>query len=188
MNKRILLVGAAIGLAIFVITAWAFGRFESKDPIVAELEEIRDREFARRDEMSKEEQAASKQKFGARLKGLSEEQRRQFFESSMPVFMKMAEARIDKFLQLSPEEQTAELDRKIDKMQARRAEQAAAGQQDNQSRGRWADKSPAEIDTWRKKMLDWTTPELRAKFEIAMEKYKDRLEQRGMEPEKGWFF
>ncbi len=182
MNRRGIF-GAAIGLGLVILSAWAFGWLETSDPIVAELEQMRDEGIARRDQMTDEEKKASHKAFGDKIQKLPEQKRREFFESSMPIFMKMAEARIDRFLELTPEQQNAELDKKIDQMQAQQANGSGQSNPDSK-RGRKSDK---EIDEWRKKMLDWTTPELRAKFDIALQKFNDRLEQRGMEP-KGRFF
>jgi hypothetical protein len=177
MNNRGVF-GGAIAIALLILSAWAFGWLETTDPIVAELQQLRDDGIARHDQMTDKEKKASKEIFGERIKQLPKEQQLQFFESSMPLYMKMAEARIDRFLALTPEEQNAELDKKIDQMQASQAQKPSNTNQNAD----WAKKSPDEIDAWRKKKLDWTTPELRAKFEIAKQKYSDRLEQRGIDP------
>ena len=163
MNRRVVF-GGAIGVLLVVLSAWAFGWLETEDPVVAELEQLRDEGIARHDEMTEEEKKTSRQEFGERIRDLPEEQRRKFFESSMPIFMKMAEARIDRFLEMTSEQQNAELDKKIDEMQARQTDNPGGSKRDP----KWGQKSAKEIDDWRKKMLDWTTPEQRAKFEFAL--------------------
>ena len=182
MKKRGLL-GGMIALGLMVLSAWTMGWLGTKDPVIAELEQLRDESINRHEEMTEEQKIASKKEFGKRIRKLPEEQRRQFFESSMPMFMKMAEARIDQFLEMTPKEQVAAMDEKIDEMQTRETKGLGEG-----NRGeRWGKKSAAEVDAWRKKMLDWTTPEQRAKFEIAKQKFNDRLEERGLEPKGGFF-
>ena len=51
---------------------------------------------------------------------------------------------------------------------------------------------PKKMDEFRKKMLDWTTPEQRAKFENGMQMFNERLKERGLEPRRpapgGGFF
>jgi len=183
MNKRTI-VGGVIGVGLLVAAAWSFGWIEGKDPVVAELEQMRDESVARHDQMTDAEKKASRKEMGERVRELPEEQRRKFFESSMPIFMKMAEARLDTFLEMTPEEQRAELDKKIDRMLSRQENSSERGERDK----KWRGKSDKEVDAWRKKMLDWTTPEQRAKFEIAVQKYRDRLEERGIDDPKGGRF
>jgi hypothetical protein len=68
-------------------------------------------------------------------------------------------------------------------MQAHQAKNPGQGNPDSK-RGKKSDKETGMV---RKKMLDYTTPELRASFDIALQKFNDRLKQRDMEP-KGRFF
>lgn len=183
MNRR-WTYGGAIAVVLLLITVWAWGGTDSKDPAVRELEKLRDEDFARQEQMTEAERQASREQFGERMRGLSEEQRRSFFESSAPIFMKMFEARVDQFLKLSPEEQDAEIDKRIDEMQARRQ----AGPPQAGGPGGGAAPSAQQIDEMRKKMLDWTTPEQRAKFDTAFQKFNERLKQRGMSSMPGGGF
>ena len=41
---------------------------------------------------------------------------------------------------------------------------------------------PKKMDEFRKKMLDYTTPEQRAKFESGIQMFNDRRKARGLEP------
>ena len=185
MNKRWIL-GGAIAIVLLVIAAWALGWLERKDPTVAELEKIRDADFARREQMTEDEQQASREEFGKRMRELSEEQRRAFFESSMSLFMKMFEAQIDRFAAMSPEEQKEEMDKRIDEMKARGQGGPPGGA--GGPGGNGPRPSAQQMDEMRKKMLDWTTPEQRAKFENAMRRFNERLQQRGMNPMPGGGF
>lgn len=182
MNKRWTL-GGLLAVAALFLAAWLLGWFDRKDPVIAELEKVRDADFARQEEMTEEERRESREKFGERMRGLSEEQRRAFFESSMPVFMKMFETQIDRFLEMPPEEQKKEMDKRIDDMKARGQGGPGGGPGGNGPRP-----SPQQIDEFRKKMLDWTTPEQRAKFDNAFQKFNDRLQERGMNPMPGGGF
>ncbi len=189
MNKKHSLAGATI-LLVLAALGWALGWFgEGKDPAIAELEQLRDEQFAKRNEMTEDERQAGRQAFGEKMQGLSEEQRLAFFESSAPIFMKMMEARLDHFLALSPEEQRAELDKRIDESLAREKNRGGAvaggGPRGDRPGG---PPTPQKMDEFRKKMLDWTTPEQRAKFQTTMQMYNDRLKERGLEPRRGGRF
>jgi hypothetical protein len=134
--------------------------------------------------MPEAERRAQRDAFGERMKGLSEEQRMAFFESSMPIFVPMMarqfEKRYDEFVKLSPEEQRKELDKRIDEMKAR----GGAGGPGDAGGRRGAPRSidPKKAEQFRKKMLDWTTPEQRAKFENGISAMNERLKERGMDP------
>jgi hypothetical protein len=41
---------------------------------------------------------------------------------------------------------------------------------------------PKKMDEFRKKMLGWTTPEQRSKFENGMKMFNDRRIERGLQP------
>jgi hypothetical protein len=186
MNKRIA-SSILSGLALMLLVGWLLGWFQGADRQVSELEKLRDEGFARREQMSPEEQRQSGEEFRAKLQGLSEAQRQAFFESSAPIFMKMFEARLDQFFALTPEKQQAELDKQIDRMQ-RGLGQAGPGGGGPQGPPGGTPPSPQRIDEMRKKMLDWTTPEQRAKFESAMQMFQKRLQERGINPPSGGGF
>lgn len=191
MNKR-WTIGGTIAIALLVIAAWAFGWLERKDPALAELEKLRDEGLSRQGQMTEEEQRASREKFGEQMRDVPEETRRKFFESSMPVFMRMFEAQTDRFLAMSPEEQRKEMDKRIDDMKARMNAPGQGGPPPGGGAGGPGGNGPRpsaqQMDEMRKKMLDWTTPEQRAKFEKVMQKYSERLKQRGMDPMPGGGF
>jgi hypothetical protein len=184
MNNRNVTAGVALVVAC-LIWAWAFGWFEggkaySEDPKVAELEKLRDANVPKMASMSDDQRRAEGDAFRKRMEGLSEQQRMAFFESSMPVFVPMMaqqfEQRYDRFVAMSPEEQKKELDKRIDEMEARGGKGGPGG------RGGPPNMDPKRAEAMRKKMLDWTTPEQRAKFEHGMELMNERREQRGLPP------
>ncbi len=181
MTKSRIATGVT-AITVVGLVAWYLGWFGgdrySSDPAVAELQELRDQQFAKSDQMSENQQQSAREDFRQRMEGLTENQRRAFFESSAPLFMKMFLRQIDRFLALSPEEQRAEMDRRIAEMQARGGPPGAGSQQPD----------PQQMDQMRKRMLDWTTPEDRAKFESFMTKFSDRMKERGINPGPGGGF
>jgi hypothetical protein len=102
----------------------------------------------------------------------------------MPIFVPMMarqfEKRYDEFMKLSPEEQRKELDKRIDEMKARGGAGGPGGGSGRRGGPRNID--PKKAEQFRKKMLDWTTPEQRAKFENGIGAMNDRLKERGMDP------
>ena len=187
MNKR-----GALSVAMFFFVAlgaaWAMGWLDggnySDDPEVAALERQRDEEFADADSMSGEQLRSVGEALKKQAAGLSSEQKMQLWKSSMPVIMpilmKQGEARLDKFLALSPQEQRREMDKKIDQQLAR--EQQKGSQNAKPPGSGKPQMSPAKIDELKKKFNDWTTPEQRAKFEAVMGMYNERREERGLDP------
>jgi hypothetical protein len=171
-------------LAVLIFAAWAWNWFDagqySDDPAVAELERLRDANIGK--DLSRDEQRAQREDFGKRMSGLSEEQRMAFFESSMPIWIPMMSKRFeqdyDKLMAMTPEEQRKEMDKRIDEMEARGG---PPGGGPGGGGGR-PQMDPKKMDEFRKKMLDWTTPEQRSKFENGMKMFNDRRKERGLQP------
>ena len=189
MNKQ-WCIGVATTCALAFGAAWAMEWFAdgqyNDDPEVAKLEKLRD-EVLEKDE--KERRAVGGQLRDA-MKNMTEQQRASFMESSMPIFVRMGatymEKRFDEFLAMSPEEQQSEMDKKIDEQLARQQQRNAGG--GDRSRG-GPPKFPAKkMDEFRKKMMDWTTPGQRAKFQTVIGMYNARREERGLSPVEmgGW--
>jgi hypothetical protein len=190
MNNRNVTAAVAL-IAACLVWAWAFGWFEggkkySEDPVVAELEKQRDENLPKLESMSEDQRRAQRDGFRKQMEGLTEEQRMAFFESSMPIFVPMMarqfEQRYEQFVAMSPEEQRKELDKRIDEMEARGAPQGAGA---GGGRGGPPNIDSKRADAFRKKMLDWTTPEQRAKFEHGIQLMNERREQRGLPPMAG---
>jgi len=184
MNNRAISAVAAL-VAACLIWAWAFGWFEGKqysaDPAVAELEKERDAVFAKMPEMTEDQRREQGRALQQKASGLTPEQRMALFESSMPflvpMFMKRFENEYDKYMAMSPQEQRKELDKRIDEMESRTASGNGGG-----GRGGPRDIDPKKVESIRKKMLDWTTPDQRAKFENGIQIMNDRRHQRGLPP------
>lgn len=184
MNRKAI-VGVGTLVLLVLLWGWNFGWFSGKaysdDPVVAELEKLRDENVPKLEQLSETERRAQRDAFGERMKGLSEAQRMAFFESSMPIFVPMMakqfEKRYDEFMAMTPEEQKKELDKRIDEMKSRGGPGGPGG-----GRGGPPNMDPKKADQFRKKMLDWTTPEQRAKFENGINLMNGRLKERGMDP------
>lgn len=167
-------------LVVLIFAAWAWGLFDrgqySEDPKVAELERFRDANITQ-GEPPREVRREMRDK----IEGLSPEQRMAFFESSMPIFVPMMAKRFeeeyDKFVQLSPEEQRKKLDERINEMEKRGGPGGPGGPGGN--RPQFDSKKMSEIA---KKMLDWTTPDQRTKFENGMRMMNERRAERGLAP------
>lgn len=181
--KKNLGIGILVCLICFG-AAWALGWFDSQysdDPEVAKLEKMRDELV----DKSEEQRRAARGQFQEAMENMTEQQRESFMESSMPIFVKMGaahmEKRFDEFLEMSPEEQIVEMDKRIDEQIAREKSEGGSGP----GRGGPPNMSPDKMDEFRKKMQDWTTPDQRAKFETVMGMYNKRREQRGLDPMEG---
>ncbi len=184
-NNKMTLMGVFV--IVGLSAAWALGMFSGMDPQVAELEKMRDENIGRMDQMSDQERRDQWGNFRDRIGELTEAQKKQFFESSRPIFQKMMLDRMNKFLEMSPEEQNEKLDEIIDRMEQRKASRDADGQGRGQGGpgGNRKNMSDADRDQRRKEMLDKTTPEMRAKFDKFKDMLNDRREERGLDPIEG---
>lgn len=173
-------ITALVVLVVVLTGAWAFGWFGSdysEDPEVAALEKLRDETFDQPAEMSDQQLRTAGEQLKKQAATLSDEQRKELWKRSMPIFMPMmmkrAEREMDRFLALSPEEQRQEMDENL-----------------RSGKGRWGGRpggdgnrprpSAAEAGEFMKKLNDWTTPEQRAKFEIVKGMYDERKEELGL--------
>ncbi|MBA4107616.1 MAG: hypothetical protein C0485_17920 [Pirellula sp.] len=177
-------VSGIIAVAMLaVLVAWFYGWFEGKDysddPQVAALEKERDANVDKLANMPEDQRRSQGEAFRKQMEGLTPDQRTAFMESSMAVFVplmaKQFEKNYDEFMAKSPEEQRRELDKRIDEMEAR-------GGQGGPGRGGPPNMDPKRMDEFRKKMLDYTTPEQRAKFDSGMQMFNDRRKARGLQP------
>jgi len=201
-------VGVLLVLVVAAVSGWwcwwrvaAEAGQRSADPQVAAAQQARDEviEQAQKepDQFPAEE---SLRALRDHVRQMSDEQRRAFFESSRPMFMKMMESRIERFFALSPEQQTKQLDKHIDRMQSARREGGppfgrggdrqstsggTEGKKENFSprgpRG-WGSLTPEERNEKRKEMLSHTSPQGRAMFTEYRARLQQRMKQRGITP------
>ena len=169
-----------------VLVAWFYGWFDGKDysddPQVAALEKERDANADKFMNMPEDQRRTAGDAFRKQMEGLTPDQRQAFMESSMAVFVPMMakqfEKRYDEFMAMSPEEQRRELDKRIDEMESRGGQGGPGGP----GRGGPPNVDPKKMDEFRKKMLDYTTPEQRAKFENGVNMFNERRKERGLPP------
>ena len=183
--KKKLGIGVSATFVLLIAIGWAMGFLGdgtySSDPAVAELQRERDINFQRTDEMDDEERRETHQTFRDSIKGLSDEQRREFFESSRPVFMQRVQRRMDEFFNLSLEEQEQTLDEIID-----RQEEGQGGRRgDRTSSGNRRPRTAVEHSERMKRMLDRTTPEMRARFGEFRRLLNERRKERRLPPSAG---
>ncbi|BBO33664.1 hypothetical protein [Lacipirellula parvula] len=179
---------AVAALALFV--AWFYGWFDGKaysdDPQVAALEKLRDENAPKMENMPADQRRSQGEAFRKQMEGLSPDQRAAFFESSMAVFVPMMarqfEKNYDEFMAKSPEEQRRELDKRIDEMEKRGGQGGPGGPGGGPGRGGPPNMDPKKMDEFRKKMLDYTTPDQRAKFEDGINRFNERRKERGLPP------
>jgi hypothetical protein len=164
MDKRWLGGGSAL-VALLIALAWWLGWFNSEDPLIAQTR-------------------------------VAIEQRMAMFEQLMPLivpmFMRQFENRYDTFMAMTPEQQRTEIDKEIDKYQKRAAAGQTVGQNGGGDGGGGRPQmDPAKAAAFQKKMLAWTTPEQRAKFQNGMMLFSNRMKERGLTPPQmpgGGFF
>ena len=180
MNKNKIAVGAFV-LALVVGAGWAFGFFGGKDPQLVEIEQMRDEAFKNRETMQEEERRGQRRQIWEKVGQLSDQQRKKFFESSRPMFQRMMNERMNQFFAMSEEEQKAELDKWIDRMENRDSDRGGQG---GGGGPRWGGEgmSQQQRDRRRQERLDSTTPELRAKFDKFKDMMNDRRKERGLPP------
>jgi uncharacterized protein with von Willebrand factor type A (vWA) domain len=146
--------------------------------------------------LSPEQRRELGREFRNELQQLTPEQRREVFKDRRKAF----DERLDKFFKMTRQEQIAQLDADIDRMESMRkqrerarAEEArkpqAAGQTTqgdyrndagSNGRGGWRKLSPDEREQRRKQMLDQTTPEQRANMAEYFRQLRERRQQRGL--------
>lgn len=186
MNNRNL--GGIVALAVTALVwAWTLGWFSGKkysdDPQVAELQKLVAENVPKLDKMSDEQKRAGRDDFRQRMQGLSPEQRQVVMESAMPLFVplmaKQFETRYDEFMKKSPAEQRKDLDKEIDRMEANKGKGGPGG---GPGGGGPPNIDAKKADEFRKKMLDWTSPEQRAKFENGIRMVNERRQERGLPP------
>jgi hypothetical protein len=166
-----------------LLWAWTLGWFSGKkysdDPKVAELEKLVDKNAPKLDQMSEDEKRAGRDDFRQRMQGLTPEQRQAVMEGIMPMMVPMMakqfEVHYDEFMKKSREEQRKELDKRIDEMESQKGKGGGPP-------GGMRDMDPAKAEAFRKKMLDWTTPDQRAKFENGIRLFNERRAERGLPP------
>lgn len=176
-------------VALLAGGAWALGYFDGLDPEVTALQEFRDENFQRIDQMTDEERRTQFQEFRSRVDALTDDQRREFFDGSREFFQARMLDRMNNFFELSPEQQKKDLDEQIDRMEEWRRNREAGGGQarggGGPSRPGGGGRGPGGRGGGGKARLDRSTPEMRAKMDRYRDMMNQRREERGLEPIQG---
>jgi hypothetical protein len=189
MNKRIAAISSAVVLLLAIVAAWALGFFG--DPVVAEMQQLRDQMFENRD-LSEADRRAQWEGFRERMDGLTEAQRNAVFESGRDRWQQFGQKRMDEFFQLPPDQQKQRLDEIIDRMLERQnnpnANRGPGGPGGPGGRGGWGggrNMTDAQRDQRRKEMISRTDPKMRARFDQFRQMMGDRMKERGLPPMQG---
>jgi hypothetical protein len=194
MNKRRAIVGAVV-LALSAVALWAFGWLGGTDPAVAELQQMGDQMWNQ--DLPEAQRDQLRDDFRERMRALSDDQRRAFFDGNRDQWMRRVEQRMDEFFALPPSGQQERLDEILDRMQQWRQNPSRnantrdrGGDRGDERRGRdgWRNMTEAQRDERSKRRLDRTSPKLRAQFSEFRRRLDERSKQRGLGEVPGWGF
>ncbi|MEX2091973.1 MAG: hypothetical protein WD971_04810 [Pirellulales bacterium] len=187
MDKRNAIIGSVVVLLLAVGAAWALGYF-SGDPVVAEMQQLRDQMFANRD-LPEADRRAQWDNFRQRMDGLSDAQRDALRDGGRERWQQFGQQRMEEFFQLPPAEQQKHLDEMIDRMLERQQNpNVGRGPGGPGGRSGWGggrNMTEAQRDQRRKEMISQTDPKMRAHFDQFRQMLGDRMKQRGLPPMEG---
>ena len=186
MNKRNVAIGGVVVLLLVAGGVWACFR---QDPVVAEMQQLRDEMRENRD-LPEAERRAQWDSFRQRMDGLTEAQRTAVWESDRGNWQQEGRQRMDEFFQLPPADQQERLDEIIDRIVARQQNPNAnrgggGGGGGGAGRGGWRNMTDSQRDQRRKEMLSRTDPQMRAHFDQFRQMLGDRMKQRGISQPQG---
>lgn len=182
MDKRKVTIAAIVFIAV-AAGAWALGLFGGADPVVAEMQQLRDEMFANRD-LPEAERRAQWDAYRQRMEGLTDAQRDALRAGGRQRWEQFGQQRMNEFFALPPVEQTKKLDEFINRMLERQKNpNANRGPRGGGDRGR--NLTDAQRDQRRKERLDRTSPKMRAQFTEFRRRLDDRMKQRGLPPMEG---
>jgi hypothetical protein len=190
MKKQVWIAGGLAVAILLIMAAWALGWFGGEDSQVAEIQRLA--EAPQTDDTRRQMGEVLRKQ----TEGMTNEQRMEHFMNTLgPIFIPMMAKRFeqeyDKFMAMSPEERNRELDKRIDEMQRRGNQRRRPGGPGGSGGGARPQIDPKRMAEMNQKMLDWVTPDQRAKFQNGMKMFGDRMKQRGLTPPQmpgGGFF
>jgi len=186
--RRITIV--IIVVLVGVGAAWAMGYIGGTDPVVAEMQQLRDQMFANRD-LPEDQRRAQWQDFRQRMDGLTDAQRQALREGGRERWQQFGQQRMDEFFKMSPDEQRQRLDQMIDRMLARQKERAQNPNVNANANGRGpGDRGRRNLtedqrDQRSKERIARTDPKMRAQRDKFRDMMRDRMKQRGLPPIEG---
>jgi hypothetical protein len=181
MDKRKVFFGI-VGLLAVIAAAWALGLFGRTDPVVAEMEQLRDQLR----NLPDADRRAGWDNFRQRMEGLTDAQR-DALRGNRDQWQQFAQQRMDQFFQLPPDQQRQRLDDIIDRMEQRQREWAKSPNANRGDRGgdRSRNLTEAQRDQRRKERLDRTSSKMRAQFAEFGRRMNERRAERGLPPMQG---
>lgn len=188
MNKRKAIIGAVV-ILLLGGAAWAFGFFHRTDPAIAELQQLGSQAFDRSKPDAEREQL--RQEFRQKMDGLSDDQRRAFFDANRGQWEARAQERMDEYFKMTKAEQQKRLDEILDRIvKSQNQQQANANQNQNGRRGNRGNMTDAQREERSKSRLDRSTPKMRAQMDEFRRQLQTRAQQRGIslpDPGRGGF-
>ena len=189
MNKTTITTSGVVTLLIVAAgVAWAVLR---PDPKVEEVKQLQQEMFANRENSDEDQRHQLREQYEQARKGLNESQQQEVRQSGREFFRARMEGRMDDFLALEESQRTAYLDEDIQRFeerrkqwQQRRKDREASGEGGPNSRQRKGDGrrwTNQDRDERFRRILDNTTPEMRAKFTVYMQALNERRKELGME-------
>ena len=185
MSKNAKLAIGAVALLFLVASACAAFLWSADDPEVAQLKQVRNDMFA--EDRTDEERRQMRDDFRGRIEQLSDDQRRDFFRDSRPMFINFARQRLDDFFTMPPDRQQQRIAEIADRIVERRSLHdsngpSGAGRGPGGPRGNMTE---GQRDERRKRMLDATDPKMRAQIDKFRDLLNDELKRRGEAPMDG---
>ncbi len=188
MNKRKAIIGAVV-ILLLGGAAWAFGFFHRTDPAIAELQQLGSQAFDRSKPDAEREQL--RQEFRQKMDGLSDDQRRAFFDANRGQWEARAQERMNEYFKMTKAEQQKRLDEILDRIvKSQNQQQANANQNQNGRRGNRGNMTDAQREERSKSRLDRSTPKMRAQMDEFRRQLQTRAQQRGIslpDPGRGGF-
>src|SRR4051812_48965080 len=114
MNKRRVLISGLILTLLLGVAAWAFRFFNRTDPAIAELQQMGSQMWDR--SVPDAQRNQMRDEFRQKMEGLSEEQRRAFFDSNRDQWTARMQQRMDEYFKMSKADQQKRLDEILDRM------------------------------------------------------------------------
>jgi hypothetical protein len=173
---------------VAVGAAWAMGYIGGTDPVVAEMQQLRDQMFTNRD-LPEDQRRAQWQDFRQRMDGLTDAQRQALWEDGRQRWEQFGQQRMDEFFTMPPDQQRQRLDQMIDRMLARQEGRAQNPNANGNGGGRGnrggRNLTEGQRDQRSKERIARTDPKMRAQRDKFRDMMNDRLKQRGLPPIEG---
>jgi hypothetical protein len=191
MNKRKGIIGGVLVL-ILGMAAWAFGFFHRTDPAITELQQIGSQAWDK--SLPEAQRTQIRQEFRQKMEGLSDDQRRAFFDANRDQWTNRMQQRMDEYFKMSKADQQKRLDEILNRIvQGRSAQQQGADGQNGQARGNRGggrNMSDTQREQRSKDRLDRSNPRMRAQTAEFRRQLDQRAQQRGINlgNGSGWGF